>query len=253
MSLIFKRLNSTAPNVFWGKTALITGGSRGLGLHIAKKLSEKGVNIILLSRQKEILKHNIKHELSIISNNQEHHYIQCDLSELSTIPESLLSTTLLKKLNILINCAGISQNSLLFSTSPSSIQSIIDTNLTSSIILSQCLMKPLMRNTPSSIINISSVLGLKGFKGTAAYAASKAGLVGFTRSIAVEMGAKGIRANCISPGVIKETEMGKGLNFENVLNKDGVSMESVYETVEYLLRNESITGQNVIVDNGIVV
>ncbi len=252
MSLIFKRFNSTNSSLL-GQTALITGGSRGLGLHIAKRLSQNGANIILLSRQGDILKHNIKHELSIISNNQQHHYIQCDLSQLDSIGECLSSSNILQKLNILINCAGISQNSLLFSTSSSSIQSIIDTNLTSSIILSQFLMKPLMRNSPSSIINISSVLGLKGFRGTSAYSASKAGLVGFTRALAVEMGSKGLRVNSISPGLIKETEMGQGLKFENVLNKDGVSMESVYQTVEYLLRNQSVTGQNLVVDNGIVV
>lgn len=97
------------------------------------------------------------------------------------------------------------------------------------------------------------MLGLKGFRGTSAYSASKAGLVGFTRALAVEMGSKGLRVNSISPGLIKETEMGQGLKFENVLNKDGVSMESVYQTVEYLLRNQSVTGQNLVVDNGIVV
>lgn len=97
------------------------------------------------------------------------------------------------------------------------------------------------------------MLGLKGFRGTSAYSASKAGLVGFTRALAVEMGSKGLRVNSISPGLIKESEMGQGLKFENVLNKDGVSMESVYQTVEYLLRNQSVTGQNLVVDNGIVV
>lgn len=254
MSLIFKRFSSTAQSTLSGKTALITGGSRGLGLYIAKKLSEKGVNIILLSRQGELLNHNIQHELKTVNTNQHHDYIQCDLSNPDTFPETI-STSLskLKSTSILINCAGISQNSLLLSTPPHLISQILNTNLTSSITLTQILMKTLIRNTPSNVINISSVLGLKGFKGTAVYGASKAGLIGFSRSLAVEMGPKNIRVNSISPGLITETEMGKGIKYDNVLGKDGVSLNDVYKAVEFLLENQSVTGQNIVVDNGIVV
>ncbi|CCH46269.1 3-oxoacyl-[acyl-carrier-protein] reductase [Wickerhamomyces ciferrii] len=256
MSFILKRFNSTSslssPSLI-GKTAVVTGGSRGLGLHIAKKLSEQGASIILVSRQKDVLRHNLKHELSIISNNQEHGYIQCDLSDTGSIYETFLSANQLKKASILINCAGVSQNSLLFSTPSSLVSKIIDTNLTSSIILSQILLKQLMKNSPSSIINISSVLGLKGFKGTSVYSASKAGIVGFTRALAVEMGSKKIRVNSISPGLIKETEMGKGLHYDNALQKEGVPLNDISNTVLYLLENESITGQNIVVDNGIVI
>lgn len=251
MSLIFKRFHSTDHLI--GKTALITGGSRGLGLHIAQTLSQKGVNIILLSRQKDILKHNVRHELSVIDNNQHHDYLTCDLSNIDNIAESIMSSTQLKKVSILVNCAGMSQNSLLFSTSTASISRMIDTNLTSSIILTQLLMKTLIKNSPANIINISSVLGLKGFKGTSVYSASKAGLIGFTRALAVEMGAKNIRVNSISPGLITETEMAKGLQYDNVLGKDGVALKDISSTVEYILQNESITGQNLVVDNGIVV
>lgn len=250
MSLIFKRFNSS----LFGKTALVTGGSRGLGLHIAKNLSQKGVNIILLSRQDDLLNHNIQNELSIINPIQKHDYIQCDLSDIQSLPSIINSSiSKLSKTSILINCAGISQNSLLYTTNQDSISQIINTNLTSSIILSQLLMKQLMKNSPSNIINISSILGIKGFKGTTVYSASKAGLIGFTKSLAVEMGSRNIRVNSISPGLIIETEMGHGLHYDNVLGKDGVSLDDVYKSVEFILENGSVTGQNIIVDNGIVV
>jgi NAD(P)-dependent dehydrogenase (short-subunit alcohol dehydrogenase family) len=235
-----------------GKTALITGGSKGIGLEIAKELSNKGASIILLARSKDLLKHNIEHELSTIDNAQQHSYIQCDLNQTSSISEVIQSSSSvdLKRVSILINSAGVSQNSLLYSTSQINISRLIDTNLTSSIILSQLLLKSLITNKPSSIINISSVLGLRGVKGTSVYSAAKAGLIGFTKALAQELGPKNIRINSISPGLVQETDMGKGLTYDNALQRDSVDIEDIIKTVVFLLENESITGQNIVVDNG---
>lgn len=248
--MLFKRYVSS----LHGRTALISGGSKGIGLQIAKKLSEKGVNIVLLARSKDLLKHNIKHELEIIDNSQKHSFIQCDLNNTGDIYEVFESSRDidLKKISILINSAGLAQNSLLYSTSPIDISRLIDTNLTSSIILSQLLLKSLMTNKPSSIINISSVLALRGVKGTSVYSAAKAGLIGFTKALASELGPKNIRVNSISPGLVQETEMGKGIKFENALKKDSVNIDDIINTVIFLLENESITGQNIVVDNGFI-
>ncbi|KAH3688746.1 hypothetical protein WICPIJ_000253 [Wickerhamomyces pijperi] len=235
-----------------GKKALITGGSKGIGLTIAKGLSKKGASIILLSRSANLLKHNVENELSIIDHTkQSHSYIQSDLSDISNL-ESTINTNmkLFKDVNILINSAGISQNSLLLKTSTKLTEEIINTNLTSPMILSRLLLKPLLVNKPSSIINISSVLAMKGTRGTSIYSATKAGLLGFTRSLAVELGGKQIRVNSVSPGLVKSTDMGKGLHFENCLNRDSVDQEEIVKTVLFLLENESITGQNIVVDNG---
>lgn len=236
---------------FYGKTALVTGGSRGIGLHIGKRLALKGCNVILLSRSKDVLKHNIKHELPTIDNSQQHSYVVCDLEDTDSIYETVSSSNELKKVSILINSAGMSQNSLLANTNAAQVTKILKTNLTSSIVLSQLLIKPLLKNKPSSIVNISSVLGLKGTKGTSVYSASKAGLIGFTRAMAVELGSKDIRVNCISPGLVKETAIGMhAAEFKNALGKYHVPLDDVVSAVEFLLLNESVTGENLVIDGG---
>ncbi|KAH3673505.1 hypothetical protein WICMUC_003611 [Wickerhamomyces mucosus] len=233
-----------------GKTALITGGSKGLGLSIAKGLSKEGANIILLSRSTSNLEYNVKNELNK-DYNQIHNFITCDLSKPELIQSSLINYSIfLQNVNILINCAGISQNSILFNTNYLEISKILNINLTSSIILSKLLLKPLILNKPSSIINISSILALKGLKGTSIYSASKSGLIGFTKSLASEIGSKGIRVNCISPGLITDTDMGKGFHYDNALKRQSVDQLDIINTVLFLLNNQSITGQNIVVDNG---
>lgn len=234
-----------------GKTALITGGSKGLGLSIAKRLSANGASVVLLARSKDLLQHNIKEELTILDQTQTHSFIQYDLTNLANLEQTIKENqSLLKRVSILVNSAGIAQNSLLLNTPTTYAENLVSTNLTSSIILSKLLLKPLLVNKPSSIINISSVLGLRGVKGTSVYSATKAGLIGFTKSLAQELGAKNIRVNCISPGLINTTNMGKGLHYENALNKESVDQEDILKTVMFLLENESITGQNIVVDNG---
>lgn len=244
--MIFRRSIAT----LHGKTALVTGGSRGIGLRIAKELSSRGVNIVLLARNKDLLKHNLKHELHQIDNSQQHSYLACDLQNVDSIHETFHSSTDLKNVSIVINAAGIHQNSLLYSTTPVKVSNMVNTNLTGTILVSQLMLRALLTNRPASIINFSSVLANRALKGTSVYSATKAGIIGFTKALALEMGPKQIRVNSISPGLIKETEMGKDFHFDNVLQKESVDIDDVVRGVVYLLESESVTGENLVIDNG---
>lgn len=230
------------------KTALVTGASRGLGLAISKELASLGASVIMLARNSDLLSQNLSN-LPIRNASQEHHTITCDLRDLSSIPNAI-SQPFVKNTSILINCAGISQNSLLLRTSPQAIEDLITTNLTAPIILTRHMTKHLISNHPANVVNISSVLGLKGTRGTSVYAATKAGLVGFTKSLAMELGPKKVRCNCISPGLVTETDMGKGLVYETAMGVEGVPVRDVVRAVLGVLQNESVTGHNLVVDRG---
>jgi NAD(P)-dependent dehydrogenase (short-subunit alcohol dehydrogenase family) len=158
----------------------------------------------------------------------------------------------LKNLSILIHCAGVSQASLLHTTSQQDIEEIITTNLTGPIMLTQSLIRPLIKNKPSSVTFLSSVLGLKGLKGTSVYATSKSGIQGFSRAMARELGSKHIRFNCVSPGLVKSTSMGEGFHFDTALDKDSVSIDEVVSGVLLMVENDGVTGQNLVIDNGYI-
>lgn len=230
-----------------GKTALVTGASRGLGLAIAKELSSRGSNVIIMARDKGLLQHNVAHELT----GDSHSFIQCDLRDMQQLKQ-VSKNPLIKDLSIVVHCAGVSQASLLSTTPLPEIENLITTNLTGPIVLTQSLIRPLIKNSPSSVTFLSSVIGLKGLRGTSVYGATKAGLQGFTKSMAREMGKKHVRFNCVSPGLVKSTSMGSGYHFDTALDKDSVAVEEVVQSVMLMIENDGITGQNIVVDNGYV-
>ena len=197
------------------KTALITGASRGIGQSISTSLASNH-HLILVSRNLDRLEISRK---EIQSKNQVS-LIPLDLSienplDFSKIPENI---------DVLVNCAGISSNRLLLRSSLVEIQRILNTNLLSSILLTQYVLKGMIRRKSGCIINISSIVGYgMGNAGQSVYSASKAGIIGFTKSLAKEVGSKGIRVNCVAPGFIN-TNMIQGssnlLIFRYIKRKD---------------------------------
>lgn len=238
----------------------MTGGSGGIGLVIAKKLAANGARVILLARDEtklngalEELTHTLKDEQTQRDITQTaHSTISYDIAKATTPPEIDF-----KMVDLLVNCAGVTQTSLLMTTK--NIDQIIGTNLAGAIKMSQYAMRPWMKRKSGCIVNISSVLGLRGLTGgSTVYSAAKAGLVGFTKALAVEVGARGIRVNCVCPGLV-ETEMTQNVTVQNGfatplqgMGKDNyVSADSVADAVLYLAASEEQTGSILTIDKGL--
>ena len=188
-----------------GKVALITGGSRGIGAEIVRKFAKEGSDVVFTYRssaekaialQKEIEGMGVKAEA-----------IQSDAADFSQA-EALVKEVLdnFGKIDVLINNAGITKDTLMLRMGEEQWDQVIEVNLKSVFNLTKHALRPMLKNRGGSIINMSSVVGVFGNAGQANYAASKAGIIGFTKSIAKEVGSRNIRCNAIAPGFI-ETEM----------------------------------------------
>lgn len=191
------------------KVALITGGSRGIGEAIVRRFVQEGAKVVFTYRSSSEKSDKIVEELS--AEGAEIIALQSDASSFSD-SEVLIKTVLEKfgVIDILINNAGITKDTLMLRMGEEQWDSVIDVNLKSVFNLTKQVMRPMLKNRGGSIINMSSVVGVFGNAGQANYAASKAGVIGFTKSIAKEIGSRGIRCNAIAPGFI-ETEMTESL------------------------------------------
>ncbi len=242
-----------------GKTALITGASRGIGRGIALRMAEEGANVAFTflsspdkakALEEELKKFNIK------ANGY-----QSDAADFKAA-EQLINDVLaeFQTLDIVVNNAGITRDNLLMRMSEEHFDEVLRTNLKSVFNITKAAQRPMLKQRKGSIINISSVVGVKGNAGQANYAASKAGIIGFTKSIALELGSRNIRCNAIAPGFI-ETEMTGALNEETVKQwresiplKRGGTPEDVANCVVFLASELSsyITGQTINVDGGML-
>ncbi|KAI1480743.1 NAD(P)-binding protein [Daldinia eschscholtzii] len=192
-----------------GKRCFITGGSRGIGLAIARLFAAQGAWCTLIGRDESTLT-SAANSLERQGYLQSHYTAAFDVS----IPngwEKLVSDTKLQACDILVNAAGISQNSLLFNTNKCDVNSVISTNLTGTIWGCKFIIPKMMKQKSGCIINVASLLATHGGRGASVYAASKAGIVGLTRSLAWEVGRFGVRANVLLPGYIK-TDMTKDMD-----------------------------------------
>ncbi len=188
-----------------GKSALITGASRGIGKGIALKFAEHGANVAftyLSSVEKGL---ELENELKAFGVNARGY--RSDAADYKASEELIAQMTAdFGSIDIVINNAGITRDGLLMRMSEENFDEVIKTNLKSVFNITKAVQKIMLKQRSGSIINISSVVGVKGNAGQANYAASKAGIIGFTKSVALELGSRNIRCNAVAPGFI-ETEM----------------------------------------------
>lgn len=186
------------------RIALVTGASRGIGAAIAKALATSGRHIILMARDAEKLDQT---RSDIESAGGQADICACDITDQSTLTDAVQSIAdEHKRLDILVNNAGITRDNLLLRMSDDEFDQVIETNLRSVFVACRAALRPMMRGKWGRIVNISSVAGLIGNAGQANYAASKAGVIALTKSIAKEMASKQITANIVAPGFV-ETDM----------------------------------------------
>lgn len=242
-----------------GKTALITGASKGIGRGIAITLAQHGANVAftyLSSVEKGLA---LEQELQQFGEKAKGY--RSDAADMKAA-EELVNGVVAEfgALDIVINNAGITRDGLLMRMTEENFNEVIRTNLNSVFNITKACQRQMLKQRSGSIINISSVVGVKGNAGQANYAASKAGIIGFTKSIALELGSRNIRCNAIAPGFI-ETEMTAVLAEETVKQwreaiplKRGGTPEDVANAVVFLASDMSayITGQVLNVDGGML-
>ena len=236
-----------------GKTALVTGASGGIGGAIAKVLHAAGATVGLSGTRVEPL------EALAAELGERAHVLPCNLSDgeaVDALPKQAIAA--MGSVDILVNNAGITRDQLFMRMSDDEWQSVIDVNLTSAMRLCRGVMRPMMKARWGRIINVSSIVGATGNPGQANYAASKAGLVGMTKSIAYEVASRGITANAVAPGFIA-TAMTDKLNDDQkeTINKQIPaarmgSAEEIAAAVLYLASPEAgyVTGATLHVNGG---
>ena len=242
-----------------GKTAIITGGSRGIGKGIALVFAQHGANVAFTysssvesanSLEKELSNYGVKVK-SYQSNAADH-------KESQDLVENVLSD--FSSIDVLVNNAGITKDNLLMRMGEEDFDKVIEVNLKSVFNMTKAVQRTMLKQRKGSIINMSSVVGVKGNAGQSNYAASKAGIIGFSKSVALELGSRNIRSNVIAPGFI-ETEMTAKLDKETVSGwrsgiplKRGGSPEDIANACVFLASDLSsyITGQTLNVDGGML-
>jgi 3-oxoacyl-[acyl-carrier protein] reductase len=242
-----------------GKIAIVTGASQGIGETIAVEMAKSGANVFCLARNKNALDSTIN---KIISNGDKASAYSCDISDNEQFNN--IVTDIFKEygsIDILVNNAGITNDTLLMRMSDDQWDSVLNINLKGSFTCTRSVIKYMMKKKSGRIINITSIVGLTGNAGQANYAASKAGLIGMTKSIAKEVASRGITANCVAPGWI-ETAMTKQLS-DDVKNKFLSQIptgkigypKDIANTVIFLASKEAeyITGQTITVDGGRII
>ena len=241
------------------KIAIVTGASQGIGETIAIEMAKSGANVFCLARNKNALNATIN---KIISNGDKASAYSCDISDNEQFNN--IATDIFKEygsIDILVNNAGITNDTLLMRMSDDQWDSVLDINLKGSFTCTRSVIKYMMKKKSGRIINITSIVGLTGNAGQANYAASKAGLIGMTKSIAKEVASRGITANCVAPGWI-ETAMTEQLS-DDVKNKFLSQIptgkigypKDIANTVIFLASKEAeyITGQTITVDGGRII
>lgn len=237
-----------------GKTAIVTGGSRGIGAATAKKLASLGANIAVIYAGNEAAANAVCEECRAHGVKAE--AFQCDVADFAQTKETVaLIKEAFGTVDILINCAGITRDKLLAMMREDDFDAVIATNLKGTWNMIRQCCGIFIRNKGGSIVNVSSVVGLTGNAGQSNYSASKAGIIGLTKSTAKELAAKNIRCNAVAPGFIA-TDMTKDLGGEDSpwlkmipLARAGEA-EEVAEAIVFLSDAAYITGEVLRVDGG---
>ncbi|HAU80054.1 MAG TPA: 3-oxoacyl-ACP reductase [Stenotrophomonas sp.] len=190
------------------KIALVTGATRGIGLETVRQLAQAGVHTLLAGRKRDVA---VAEALKLQAEGLPVEAIQLDVGDAASIAAAVQAVTERHgRLDILVNNAGITRDNLLLRMKEEDWQAILDTNLTSVFRTSKAVMRGMMKARKGRIINIASVIGVTGNAGQANYAAAKAGIIAFSKSLAKEIGSRGITVNVVAPGFI-DTDMTKAL------------------------------------------
>ena len=241
------------------KTVLVTGGSRGIGKEIALKFAKQGYDVIINYVSDKTDTEELKKELE--ANGGKALIVKADVTNPEQI-ENLVKRAIetFGKIDVLVNNAGITKDNLLMRMSEEEFDKVIEVNLKGTFLMTKAVTKYMMKKRQGSIINLSSVVGVTGNAGQCNYAASKAGIIGFTKSVAKELASRNIRANAIAPGFIAtdmtdvlSDEIKETIQEQIPLKRMGNAKE-VAELAYFLGSEQSsyITGQVIHVDGGMV-
>jgi 3-oxoacyl-[acyl-carrier protein] reductase len=232
-----------------GKTALVTGGSRGIGAAIARELARAGADVTLTYRSE-------KDEAEAVAGESGARVVQADVADPGQA-KSLVDAA--GELDILVNNAGITRDGLIARMSDEDWTDVLQTNLGGVFHTCRAAARGMMRRRSGAIVNVSSVVGLHGNPGQTNYSAAKAGIIGFTKALARELGVRGVRANVVAPGYV-ETRLTEELSNElkqtmlsnTPLGRSG-KPEDVAVAVRFLCSDEAsfITGEVLLVDGGL--
>lgn len=237
-----------------GKTAIVTGGSRGIGAAIAEKFASMGANIAVIYAGNQAAAEAVCKEC-IRKHGVEARAYQCDVASFEQTKEALNAVKAdFGTVHILVNNAGITRDGLLAMMKEDAFDAVLNTNLKGAFNMIRHCTGLFLRAKEGCIINISSVAGLMGNAGQCNYSASKAGLIGLTKSVAKELAPKGIRCNAIAPGFIRTdmtvTQENNPLLAMIPLGRMGEA-EEVAEAAAYLATAKYVTGETIRVDGGI--
>jgi 3-oxoacyl-[acyl-carrier protein] reductase len=190
-----------------GRVALVTGASRGIGRAIAMKLAARGAHVVAAARAENAK--SVAEEIAAAGGVGEH--VALDVTEPGA-SESVIAGLLQRhgRIDILVNNAGIAKDQLLLRMKRDDWDAVLGTNLTAAFVLTQAALKPMLKQRGGRIVNISSVVGQGGNAGQANYAASKAGIIGFSKAVALEVASRGITVNVVAPGLI-DTDMTRAI------------------------------------------
>lgn len=240
-----------------GKVAIVTGATRGIGKSIAEKFIQQGATVVFTYASSVAKAQALEKELGTQGTIKGFQSDAADYDAAQKLVEDVLAE--FGQIDIVVNNAGITKDNLLMRMSLEDFEKVIQVNLNAAFNLTKAVIKPMMKKRQGSIINMSSIVGLKGNAGQANYAASKAGLIGFSKSVALELGSRNIRCNVIAPGFI-ETEMTEVLDPKTVEEwrngiplKRGGQPEDVANACVFLASELSsyVTGQVISVDGGL--
>ena len=241
-----------------GKTALVTGASRGIGRAIALRLAEDGANVAVIYAGSADKAEAVVNEITALGVNAKAY--RCNVADSAAVNETVKAVTNdLGKIGILVNNAGITRDGLMLRMKDEDFDAVLDTNLKGAFNMIRACYSGFIRKKSGRIVNISSVSGIMGNAGQANYSASKAGVIGLTKSVARELASRGITCNAVAPGFI-QTDMTENLGDNNpLLNSIPLGRmgkpEDIAAAVAFLASDSAayITGEVLKVDGGLAI